>query len=159
MPWAEQTHQRIATVYKELFEEVLKVPNADISIKQWLIRVELLRRDFTKRQLTILSFIITFSYFYGKESAIIPKLKDFERAGISQTKVKDELTKLVDMKVLEWKCGKDTNEFRITDPREWKTPYHSSYNDARSRELFFLNLRHAGVNTDLDDLISDRWNS
>lgn len=159
MPWANRTHQRIATVYKDVFDEVLKVPNVDISIKQWLIRVELLRRNFTKRQLTILSFIITFSYFYGKESAIIPKLKDFELAGISQTKVKDELTKLVDMGVLEWKRSKDTNEFRITDPREWQTAYHSSYNDARSRELFFLNLRDAGVTTNLDALLAEQGNS
>jgi hypothetical protein len=154
MPWAKMTYNRIQTIYAELFDKVfVKSRNSELIAKDALIRAEILKRDFTKRQLTILTFIETFSFPYGKESAIIPKLKDFEVAGISATKVKDELTKLIDLNVITWERGKDTNEFWINDPREWKANYHSTYNDIRSRELFFLNLRHAGVTFDLDALM------
>ena len=151
MPWAKHTHERILTVYKEIVEEyALKNRNMDLAINEMLIRAELLKRDFTKRQLVILSYIITFSYFYGKESALIPKLKDFSLAGISPTKIKDELTKLEEMHVIKWDKGKDYNEYRINDPREWTAAYHSNYDDRRSKELFFLNLKHAGADFDLD---------
>jgi hypothetical protein len=151
MPWAKQTHERIMTVYKEIIEKVaVKDRNMELAVNELLVRAEILKRDFTKRQLVIMSYIITFSYFYGKESALIPKLKDFSLAGISPTKVKDELVKLEEMQVITWVRGKGYNEFSINDPREWKAEYHSSYDDARSKELFFLNLKHAGVSFDLD---------
>jgi hypothetical protein len=154
MPWAKMTHERIITVYKELFDKlILKERDVDLAIKEVLIRTEILKRDFTKRQLSILSLIMTFSYFYGKEYAWIPKLKDFSLAGVSQTKIKDELTKLVGMNVITWHRGKDTNEYAINDPRYWTTPYQSGYDDLRSRELFFLNLKHAGIPFDVDALM------
>ena len=151
MTWAKHTHERILTVYKEIVEEyAIKNRNMDLAINEMLIRAELLKRDLTKRQLVILTYIMTFSYFYGKESALIPKLKDFSLAGISPTKIKDELLKLEEMHVIEWKRGKDYNEYSINDPREWKAAYHSNYDDRRSKELFFLNLKHAGASFDLD---------
>ena len=151
MPWAEHTHERILTIYKEIVEEyALKNRDMDLAIKEMLVRAELLKRDLTKRQLVILTYIMTFSYFYGKESALIPKLKDFSLAGISPTKIKDELLKLEEMHIIEWKRGKDYNEYSINDPREWTAAYHSNYDDRRSKELFFLNLKHAGVTFDLD---------
>ncbi|MFL6479342.1 MAG: replication protein [Bacillales bacterium] len=154
MPWAKMTRKRIMTVYKELFNKiVMRERDVDLTVKEVLIRTEILKRDFSKRQLSILSLIMTFSYFYGKDSAIIPKLKDFSLAGVSQTKITGELTKLVDMGVITWNRGKDTNEFAINDPTEWRTPYHSTYDDIRSRELFFLNLRHAGIPFDIDALM------
>jgi hypothetical protein len=149
MPWANQTNERIQTLYRGIVEEKA-VNNRDFDqiVKEMLVRAEILKRDFTKRQLVILSLIVTFSYFYGKDSAIIPKLKDFELAGISATKVTGELTKMVEMGVITWIRGKDTNEFSINDPREWKAAYHKKYNDGRSRELFALNLKHAGITLD-----------
>lgn len=151
MTWAKQTHERILTVYKEILEEyAMKNRNMDLAISEVLIRAEFLKRDFTKRQLVILTYIMTFSYFYGKESALIPKLKDFSLAGISPTKVKDELTKLEELRVITWKKGKGYNEYSINDPREWEAAYHSNYDDVRSKELFFLNLKHAGATFDLD---------
>jgi hypothetical protein len=151
MPWAKLSFERIQTIYPKLLDELFEArrkPN--LIAMEVLIRAEILKRNFSKRQLTILSFIVTFSFQYGKESALIPKLKDFQIAGISPTKVKDELTKLVEMNVITWERGKDTNEFSINDPRDWTVTYHSTYNDIRSRELFFLNLKHAGVTFDLD---------
>jgi hypothetical protein len=154
MPWAKLTRKRIATVYKELFNKIImKERNYELAVKEVMIRTEILKRDFSKRQLTILSVIMTFSYFYGKESAWIPKLKDFAIAGVSPTKITEELTKLVDMGVITWQRGKDTNEFSINDPTLWTTRYHSSYDDVRSRELFFVNLKHAGIAFDIDALM------
>jgi hypothetical protein len=154
MPWAKLTRKRIATVYKELFNKIImKERNYELAVKEVMIRTEILKRDFSKRQLTILSVIMTFSYFYGKESAWIPKLKDFAIAGVSPTKITEELTKLVDMGVITWQRGKDTNEFAINDPTLWTTRYHSSYDDVRSRELFFVNLKHAGIAFDIDALM------
>jgi hypothetical protein len=154
MSWAKLTRKRIATVYRELFDKIImKERNYELAVKEVMIRTEILKRDFSKRQLTILSVIMTFSYFYGKQSAWIPKLKDFAIAGVSPTKITDELTKLVGMGVITWDRGKDFNEFAINDPSEWTTPYHSTYDDVRSRELFFVNLKHAGIAFDIDELM------
>jgi hypothetical protein len=155
MPWAKLSYERIQNVYPKLLDKLFAVRHdRNLIAMEVLIRAEILKRDFTKRQLTILSFILTFSFQFGKASALVPKLKDFSIAGLSATKVKDELTKLIDMNVITWERGKDTNEFWINDPREWMVPYHSTYNDVRSRELFFLNLKHAGVNLDLDAIMA-----
>lgn len=156
MPWAKLTYERLQTVYPKILDKLFAMrSDRNLVAIEALIRAEILKRNFTKRQLTILSLIVTFSFQYGKESALIPKLKDFSIAGISATKVKDELTKLVEMKVITWERGKDTNEFSINDPRIWTAPYHSTYNDVRSRELFLLNLKHAGVTFDLDAIMEE----
>jgi Bacteriophage replication protein O len=153
MPWANLTHERIQTMYKDIIEDrAVKNRDMDLLIKEMLVRAEILKRDFTKRQLVVLSVIVTFSYFYGKDSALIPKLQDFSLAGISPTKIKDELTKLEDLGVIDWKRGKGTNEFSIKDPRSWTVPYHTNYDDRRSKELFILNLKHAGAPVDIDSL-------
>ena len=146
MLWAKLSHDRMQSVYLQIFDEIIvKNHNPELATREVFIRAEILKRNFSKRQLTILAFIGTFSYMYGKESAIIPKLKDFEIAGISITKIADELKKLEGMNVITWYRGKDTNEFSINDPREWQADYHSIYNDIRSRELFLLNLKDAGT--------------
>lgn len=149
MSWAKQSYERVQTIYAKIYDAIAVKTNAELKAREVLIRGEVLRRKFSKRQLTILTFINSFSYLYGKESAIIPKLKDFEIAGISATKVKDELTKLVEMGVITWARHKDTNEFSINDPRGWTLPYHSLYNDIRSRELIAINLKHAGVTSEV----------
>ncbi|MDY7043627.1 replication protein [Virgibacillus sp. M23] len=113
-----------------------------------MINTELLKRDFTKRQRSILVFIYNLSLSIGKERAIIPKLQDFELCGISKTKIKDELDKLIELNVISW--DKDSNYFQIINPREWKAPYHQGYNDARSQALFLLNLDDAGI--DVNDI-------
>ena len=154
MPWAKLTHERINTVYKDVFDKiVIKERDRELAIREVMIRMDILKRDFSKRQLTILNVIMTFSYFYGKESAWIPKLKDFSLAGISPTKIKDELEDLVKKGVITWHRGKDSNEFAINDPREWTTPYHSSYDGNRASELFLLNLKHADIPVDVEAIM------
>src|SRR5205085_8025734 len=104
MPWAKLTYDRTVSVYKDLLEETLinHQKDIDLIIRELLVRGEILKHDFTKRQLTILMFIITFSFNYGKETAYIPKLQDFEVAGISKKHIKNELNKLMEMK---WSLG------------------------------------------------------
>jgi hypothetical protein len=144
MPFSKLTHKRTFEVYKDMLAEtILKVNgNIDIKIHEYLIKAEIQKRDFTKRQLNILSLIITFSYNYGKETALL-KINDFALCGVPAKKVNSEISKLIDSNIITW--NKDFNEFSIIEPRYWKdVPYHSYYDDKRSMELFFLNLKHAG---------------
>lgn len=152
MSWAHYTYERMQTIYKTLVKEINegKHQNIEFTMKELLFRAEVLKRDFTKRQLNIISLIFTFSYTYGKEWALIPKMKDFELAGISAIKIRNEINQLVDMEVIEW--NQEEHLFKINDPREWKAPYHSGYSDHRSRELFYLNLRHAEI--DVESIIN-----
>lgn len=148
MPWAKMTHDRMNGVYHKLLEDINtgKYKTMEFTIKELLVRAEFLKRDFTKRQLKILSMIFTLSFQYGKEWALIPKMKDFELAGISKIKIRSEIDQLIDMKVIKWNQAE--NLFCITNPIEWTAPYHSGYSDERSRELFFLNLKHANIDVE-----------
>jgi hypothetical protein len=145
MPWAKFGYERIRTVYSKAFLEIWKKKSENVFIpeREMLIRGEILKRDFTKRQMKIISMILTLSCYIGKEKAIIPKMQDFELAGISKIKIRNELTQLVGMNVIEW--NEEENTFSIKDPREWKAKYHSGYNDPRAQELFILNLKDMGI--------------
>lgn len=145
MPWAHNTYERIFTMYKPLLEEIQKgkYQDTDIIVRELLVRAEYIKRDFTKRQSKIISAIFTLSFSFGKEWALIPKMQDFELAGISKIKIRKEIDQLVDLGVIEW--NQEEHLFKIKDPREWKAPYHSGYNDERSRELFALNLKHRNI--------------
>lgn len=147
MPHAKKTHERTEKVYRHLLKDFIIQANTnyEIKLKELLVRAEIQKRDFTKRQLNILSTIISFSFNYGKESALL-KPSDFSLTGISVKKINDELTKLIEMKVIQW--DRDFNEFRIEEPRFWQAPYHKFYDDKRSQELFLLNLKHAGYDTE-----------
>lgn len=149
MPWAKNTYERTIKVYINVLEDLIINHHRDIELtaKELLIRGEILKHDFTKRQMIIIMFIITFSYNYGKESAYIPKLQDFEVAGISKRKIKTEIEKLLEMNVITW--NKEEKLFSIQEPKFWTAPYNYGYNDDRSRELFILNLEHAGFDTSL----------
>lgn len=117
--------------------------NLDLIIRELVIRAEMFKYDFTKRQMVIIMFIITFSFNIGKEAAYIPRLNDFYIAGISPTKVKSELEKLVNMSVIDW--NQKENIFRIRDSREWNVSLNVGYSNARAIDLFFKNMDHAGV--------------
>lgn len=135
-------------VYKELLKELILEgrTNYDLVVKEMLIRAEIMKRDFTKRQLNILTIIYTYSFAYGKEEALIPKIMDFSLSGVGINKVKYELQALEEMDVIDW--NRDKNLYRIKETIYWKVPYSSLYNDERTKELFFLNLKHAGVNVE-----------
>ena len=143
--WREGTYRRTFDVYKELLKDtILSIDtNVDLKVKEYLVRSEIQKRDFTKRQLNILSLIVSFSFNYGKEAALL-QIADFSLTGISNKKIKNEIDQLIEMGVISWDV--DFNEFCIKAPVHWKDiPYHNHYDDKRSQELFFLNLKHAGV--------------
>lgn len=145
MPYAKLSYERIHTVYSSAIPRIgeLKFKNKELPETEMLIRAEVLRRDFTKRQLKIISFIHTLSYYIGKKRAIIPKMQDFEICGISKIKIRNELTQLKELNVLDW--NEDEKTFQIKDPRGWKVKFHAGYNDERAKDLFILNLKDSGV--------------
>ncbi|MGZ7119965.1 MAG: replication protein [Methanobacterium sp.] len=143
MPWKNLTYEQTVSAYKELFLDIRDLTDIDITIKGFLIRSEIFRHDFTKRQILILLFIVTYSYLYGKEWALIPKLRDFELCGIGRTHIKKELVKLQGLNVLKW--NQEENLYGVKDPRVWGVPYNASYNDDRNKEIISINLNHAGI--------------
>jgi hypothetical protein len=141
--WANQTYRRAVSVYSGIIDKVYENRSREVVIKDLLVRSEILKRDFSKRQTNILWMIFTFSYAYGKEDAVIPKLQDFELCGVSKTNIKKELDKLTEMNVISW--NEEENRFSINQTTDWEAPYQYGYSDVRSQELFFLNLKDAGV--------------
>ena len=60
----------------------------------------LMMRDFTKRQRKIIDLILRLSWGCGKDSAIIPRQRDFELLGIAETHVSKEFSRLVESRVI-----------------------------------------------------------
>lgn len=143
MPWKKLTYKEMVEIYKEIAYKAYNQRDEESIVRELILRGEILEYDLTKRQLVIISFIFTFSFNFGKEWAYIPKLIDFELAGISKTKIKSELEKLEEMNVIEWK--REEYLFRIKSNEEWNVPFNSGYNDKRVIELVFLNMEHAGL--------------
>lgn len=140
----QSTVEQKNRAYEALTTEMLvRQQSKEQSFKHFFLQTEMFKRNLTKRQRSIVSFISVLSTFYSKEKAIIPKLMDFELAGISKTHCGAELEKLEKMKVITW--DRESNEFGILDPSGWEAPINAGYNKDRARELFFLNLNHAGI--------------
>ncbi|OXM87302.1 replication protein [Paenibacillus rigui] len=100
------------------------------------------RRDFTKRQRTIIHFISLLSFELDKSSAIIPKLQDFELCGISSTKIKAELVELAEAQVIIW--DKDIHEFKMNlNFEEWRVAVNSKWMESRFQDLLLINKRHS----------------
>lgn len=101
------------------------------------IRIEVFRRDLTKRQKAIVWMVHLYSFSMGKDEAIIPKLSDFELCGVSKYKVKAELEKLIEINVLRWE--KDINTFSIISPLDWNAPVNDMWDQVRFDSLYELN--------------------
>ncbi|MED3976102.1 replication protein [Priestia megaterium] len=101
------------------------------------IKREILQRNFTKRQLNILLFLFELSYMFNNEEAIVPYLQDFELCGVSKTKAKAEIDKLVEMNVIE--VSDNRTIYRIKNAFEWKAPYNAGYNEGRLQEIIITN--------------------
>jgi hypothetical protein len=143
--WNKLTYDEQIKLYKDAIDEI-KIKNSidsDMLIKALLVRAEILKHDFTKRQINILMGIYTYSYALYKESTYVEKLSDFSLMGISITKVKSEIQKLEDMNVLHW--DRENHLFSIKDFHEWNAPYRAGFNEDRARVVFAQNLVHAGV--------------
>jgi hypothetical protein len=150
MPYAKYFYKRLENFYSKALPLIgkKKFENRHIPNQEMFIRMEIIRRDFTKRQMNIIGMILSLSYYIGKEKAIIPKMRDWEIAGISKIKARSELTQLVELDVIEW--DEEENVFALKDPRLWKVKYHSGYNDERATEIFQLNLKDAGISIETE---------
>lgn len=105
---------------------------------------EVIRRNFSKRQKDIIQFIWRLSYGCQKRIAIIPKLKDFSICGITPNHVKEELTYLVQSKVIFW--NRMTNEFEFNKDYDlWQINPVKGWEELRFRELIRLNIAEKGT--------------
>jgi hypothetical protein len=147
--YTQVTFDRLKKSFDAVYKHV-KDYDKELLATEFMIRAEMLKRDFTKRQLKVITFIFSFSLAYGKKYALIPQLQDFEVSGVSKTKIKKELDNLVAMRVIE--VNKEESLYRILHPLEWDAPYHQGYNDMRSRELFVMNAEHANIDFDFRSL-------
>lgn len=103
------------------------------------IQEEIMMRDFTKRQRSILDLILRLSWGCGKKIATITRQKDFELVGIAKTKIKEELNWLVNARVITW--TKTNNEYSFNkDYDSWKVSIVPGYNRQRLNELIHINI-------------------
>jgi len=110
------------------------------------IQEEIMMRDFSKRQRSILDLILRLSWGCGKTMAIIPKQKDFELVGISETKIKSELKWLINARVIAW--DKDTTGFSFNkNYDQWKVSIVPGYDKERLAALIHLNIPGTSQNS------------
>ena len=81
---------------------------ANVQLENGYIRIanelfdEIYKRDFSKRQINILMFIIRLSYGFGRKRTLSIKMNDFENYGVDSTKIKKELAHLVEANIIYW---------------------------------------------------------
>jgi hypothetical protein len=148
LPWysnIKEDYANTSQVYSDLVDALIEHTSTDKTffLRELYIHSEIMKYDFTKRQRAILTFIIGLSYNFGKNTCVIPLLRDFETCGVQAHKASNELQNLVEIDIISWE--KETNEFGIKDPRFWKAKKNYGYKRERARELFLLNLKHAGI--------------
>ena len=95
--------------------------------------------DFSKRQLSILLFILRLSWGCGKKEAIIPHQSDFEMVGVGKGHIKAEIDWLIEAKVITrdndcYSFNKDYDCWRISRAR--------AYSQMKVTEMVTLNLSH-----------------
>ncbi|MEC0276927.1 replication protein [Peribacillus frigoritolerans] len=148
MPWSKESKQLTKAFYQSVINHLAENINPELMELDMRIKDEFLKSNFTKRQRVIMTMIYTLSYGLRKNTAIMPKLQNFELAGISKKKIKNELDQLVAKNVITWEReGRGMNYFQINDPDLWEADYHDGYNNRISQELLFLNLEHSGFDT------------
>lgn len=149
MMWAKDTYDRTRKAYKGVVELIFKRKETALVVDEMLIIADFLKRDLSKRQQKIIIFIYTLSFPFGKRSAKIPNLKDFNLCGVDQKKIREELDKLVELNII--KINEATYEYSIKDPRDWEADYHNGLDDKRFQDLIRINLEHSGV--DITDMV------
>ncbi|UOQ49633.1 replication protein [Gracilibacillus caseinilyticus] len=101
---------------------------------------EILRRNFSKRQLNLILFIWRLSYGTGQKDCVIPNFTHFEIAGMYKQDVKKELTFLVDCAVLDWE--QETMVFSINkDYHHWQITPNKKWNNDLFTQLIHTNLQ------------------
>lgn len=118
------------------------------------INEELMMRDFSKRQRSILDLVLRLSWGCNKHEAIIPKLKNFEICGVPPTKIKGELEYLVNALVIFWDLN--TNRFWFNkDYEQWKISIVKGYNREVLRGLIHMNITASQNRNNVPEMGSD----
>lgn len=119
---------------------------ADVQLENGYIRIatelidEVIRRDFSKRQLAILHFIIRLSYGCQKKDCIIDKFNSFELAGLNKSDIKKELKFLRDCRVINWDDGDMI--FSINkDYEKWQINPSKGFDKEKLDQLIHENLK------------------
>ncbi|MFC4402898.1 replication protein [Gracilibacillus xinjiangensis] len=101
---------------------------------------EVLRRNFSKRQLNIIYFIWRLSYGTGQKACTIPTLKKFELAGIHKQDIRKELRFLTECAVLDW--NEVTMVFAINkDYHQWQITPHTNWDADQFNDLIAVNIK------------------
>lgn len=95
-------------------------------------------RDFTKRQRKILDLIFRLSWGCGKDTAYIPKQRDFTLVGIYEPDIKRELEWLITSQIIEHEDG----YYRFNENfDQWQISRVKPFNPEKLSELLSLNLK------------------
>ncbi|MEN2465937.1 replication protein [Ornithinibacillus sp. JPR2-1] len=109
---------------------------------------EILRRNFSKRQLNLILFIWRLSYGTGQKDCKIDKFNLLELAGMYKQDVKKELKFLRDCAVLNW--DETTMIFSINkDYHLWQITPNKNWDDDKFSELIHQNLARKKVSKTL----------
>lgn len=134
---------------------------ANVQLEKGYLRIatelmnEIIRRDFSKRQLAVLHFIIRLSYGCHKKDCLIEKFNYFELAGINKVDVKKELKFLRECGVIIW--DEKTMIFSINKDYEmWQISPSKGYDKEKFDHLIHNNLKRkvSKTLTDLENLVS-----
>lgn|GEM_PF-6271146 len=109
---------------------------------------ELIKRNFTKRQMSILLLIMRLSSGCQRSYAFIPKLVDFAVCGVGKTNVKEALNTLVEQNVIMWdkaECTFSINE----NVQDWDVEIVSGWENEGFQKLLRLNLEKQSQNNNI----------
>lgn len=119
---------------------------ADVQLENGYIRIatdlmnEIIRRDFSKRQLAIMHFIIRLSYGCHRKDCIIEKFNLFELAGLNKSDIKKELKFLRECRVLNW--DEEAMIFSINkDYEKWQINPSKGYDKEKINQLVHVNIK------------------
>lgn len=134
---------------------------ADVQLENGYIRIatelmnEIIRRDFSKRQLAVLHFIIRLSYGCRRKDCLIDKFNSFEVAGINKVDIKKELKFLRSCGVINW--DEITMIFSINkDYEKWQISPLKGFDKEKFDQLIHKNLKEkvSKTLTDLENIVS-----
>ncbi|MBS4172089.1 replication protein [Bacillus sp. FJAT-49736] len=119
---------------------------ANVQVENGYIRIatelmdEIIRRDFSKRQLAILHFIIRLSYGCQKKDCVIGKFNAFELAGLNKSDIKKELKFLRECRVINW--DENTMIFSINkDYEKWQINPNKGFEKEKLDQLIHENIK------------------
>ncbi|WP_078379132.1 replication protein [Sutcliffiella halmapala] len=119
---------------------------ADVQLEKGYLRLatelmnEIIRRDFSKRQLAVLHFIIRLSYGCHRKDCFIEKYNFFETAGINKVDIKKELKFLRECGVINWD-EKDMIFSINKDYDKWQITPSKGFDKDRFDQIIHQNLR------------------